>query len=505
MGVKFDELHRGGWDPEARIADQDRDGVAAEIIYPTVGMSLCNHRDFDYKKACFDAYNRWIAEYCSAYPRPADRRGPDRDARRRRKASPTCKAIAALGLRGVMMPGVPAVEDYDSPVYDAVLGGRDRARPAAGVPHPHHARRSTPAVRRSTGSCRSSAAARTSWACSCSAACSSAIPDLRVVCVEADAGWVPHFMYRMDHAYKRHRYWLPPGQELSKLPSEYFAENIYVTFQDDWTAFRFAGDMNWRRLMWANDFPHSDSTWPWSQEMLAEHTADLSRRAAPGDPVRQRRRAVQIDVIDAGGLIMSEFDLVIRGGTVVDGTGAAARTADVAVRDGVVVEVGRGRRRRGTRGRRRRRARHARLRRHPHALRRPGHVGHAAGAVVVARRHHRRDGQLRRRLRAGAPGRPPAADRADGRRRGHPRRRAARGPVVGVADVRRVPRRRRRAARTTSTSARSSRTARCGCTSWASAAPAASRRRPRTSPTMGAIAPRRRSRPARSGSRRRAR
>jgi len=27
--------------------------------------------------------------------------------------------------------------------------------------------------------------------------------------------------------------------------------------------------------MWANDFPHSDSTWPWSQELLAEHRKDL--------------------------------------------------------------------------------------------------------------------------------------------------------------------------------------------------------------------------------------
>ena len=48
----FEDLHRGGWDREARIADQERDGIAAEIIYPTVGMVLCNHPDVDYKHAC---------------------------------------------------------------------------------------------------------------------------------------------------------------------------------------------------------------------------------------------------------------------------------------------------------------------------------------------------------------------------------------------------------------------------------------------------------------------
>ena len=37
---------------------------------------------------------------------------------------------------------------------------------------------------------------------------------------------------------------------------------------------------------------------------------------------------------------MAEHDLIIRGGTVVDGTGAPARTADVAVRDGIVTAVG---------------------------------------------------------------------------------------------------------------------------------------------------------------------
>jgi predicted TIM-barrel fold metal-dependent hydrolase len=30
--------------------------------------------------------------------------------------------------------------------------------------------------------------------------------------------------------------------------------------------------------MWANDFPHSDSTWPWSQELLKKHTANLTEQ-----------------------------------------------------------------------------------------------------------------------------------------------------------------------------------------------------------------------------------
>jgi hypothetical protein len=46
-GARFEDLHRGGWDPDARMADQDRDGVSAEVVYPTVGMMICNHPDFD--------------------------------------------------------------------------------------------------------------------------------------------------------------------------------------------------------------------------------------------------------------------------------------------------------------------------------------------------------------------------------------------------------------------------------------------------------------------------
>ena len=286
-GVHFDELHRGGWDPAARLGDQDRDGVDAEIIYPTVGMVLCNHRDLDYKKACFDAYNRWIADYCSVAPtrllgcgQTALRTPEDGIADLRR--------IKQLGLRGVMMPGEPGVDDYDSPIYD------DFWQAAIDLELPLSFHILTTRAEKVRGPKLNSFL---SIVRGCQDIMGTLIfggvferhPSLKIVCVEADAGWVPHFMYRMDHAYKRHRYWLT-GSALSKLPSEYYANNIYTTFQDDWTAFRFADAMNWRHLMWANDFPHSDSTWPWSQEMLVEHTVSLTdeqRRAILGGNVAE--------------------------------------------------------------------------------------------------------------------------------------------------------------------------------------------------------------------------
>ena len=96
-----------------------------------------------------------------------------------------------------------------------------------------------------------------------------------MVWVEADAGWVPHFTYRMDHAYHRHRFWLEAGA-ITRPPSEYFYENIYVTYQDDYSATAYPDDRLLGRVMWANDFPHSDSTWPHSQEVLQKMVVGLS-------------------------------------------------------------------------------------------------------------------------------------------------------------------------------------------------------------------------------------
>ncbi len=277
-GVKFEDLHKSGWDPKMRTADQDRDGVAAEVIYPTVGMMLCNHPDFGYKQACFDAYNRWIAEYCSEDTSRLLGCGQTAVANPQQTVE-DLKYMKSLGLRGVMMSGNPAIEDFDSEIYNPVWEAAIELQ----LPVSFHILTMKNAVHRGPRINSFLAIIRGNQDIMGTLVFGGVFeryPELKVVCVEADAGWVPHYLYRMDHAFKRHKNWLAPGTTLSKLPSEYFLNNIYTTFQDDWVAFKSADLMNWRRLMWANDFPHSDSTWPWSQDMLREHTASLSDEQA---------------------------------------------------------------------------------------------------------------------------------------------------------------------------------------------------------------------------------
>ena len=102
-------------------------------------------------------------------------------------------------------------------------------------------------------------------------------PQLKLVCAEGDAGWMPHYMYRMDHAAKFN---VEGGviKGLSKLPSEYIKSNVWMTFQDDLTAFNSLHQMPHQQLLWASDFPHTDSTWPRSQQLLAAHTAHLTEQ-----------------------------------------------------------------------------------------------------------------------------------------------------------------------------------------------------------------------------------
>ncbi len=86
-------------------------------------------------------------------------------------------------------------------------------------------------------------------------------PRLKIVSAENDTGWLPHFMYRLDHAFEKFD-GLNEEQPLKMKPSDYVRRQMWATFQDDPTgpsAYRSFGENNY---MWASDFPHTDSTWP---------------------------------------------------------------------------------------------------------------------------------------------------------------------------------------------------------------------------------------------------
>ena len=99
-------------------------------------------------------------------------------------------------------------------------------------------------------------------------------PDLRMVCVEADASWAPHMMQKMDQYYDDLRGLMRVG-EFKRRPSEMFRDNLYMTFQFDWLAFKMTDYLNPDRLMWANDFPHTDATWPRSQALLQANLVNV--------------------------------------------------------------------------------------------------------------------------------------------------------------------------------------------------------------------------------------
>ncbi len=274
--LKFEDVREAAYVGRERVPFMDRDGLAAELIYASVGMGICMHRDAQYKDACMWAYNRWLAEMC------AD--APDRVFGMAQTAVLGVDAAITdfqrakdMGFVGMMMPGDPVHEDYDHPDYDAlwecasdldlpicfhILTSRAGSLYAETRGHP---------LNSFLGIIR---AVQDVVGMMVLGGVFERHPRLKLVVAESDAGWMPHYMYRMDHAARINA---EGGiiKGLSKLPSEYIRANVYATFQDDLTAYHTLGLFPLEHLLWASDFPHTDSTWPLSRQLIGEQAAHL--------------------------------------------------------------------------------------------------------------------------------------------------------------------------------------------------------------------------------------
>ena len=141
MNEGYEAARPSGWDPVERIVDQEVDGVDAEVLYPTLGMTTFSMADAALQRACFTVYNDWLAGFCSYDPRRLYGIGlislEEID-----NAARDVERIAKQGMRGAMIWGSPpegrpysdraydrfwqAASDHQLPVSLHIITGRGR-------------------------------------------------------------------------------------------------------------------------------------------------------------------------------------------------------------------------------------------------------------------------------------------------------------------------------------------------------------------------------------------
>jgi predicted TIM-barrel fold metal-dependent hydrolase len=256
------------WDPVERLKDQDIDGVEAEVLYTTLGMWLFGLDDAGFQQACFGAYNDWVAEFCSHNPKRLFGIAliSLEDIQAGVKELERC---AKMGMRGVMVWGSPprehpysgaeynpfwaAAQDLHMPVSLHVVTSKkgNQEKKATGEAKPQRERRPGGTE---AGYMRLIHEVQQSIIDILFGGVLERFPKLIIVSAENDSGWLPHFMYRADHAREKFRFF--NKEPLPMPPSEYMKRNLYATFQDDPigpSTWDFFGADNY---MWASDFSH---------------------------------------------------------------------------------------------------------------------------------------------------------------------------------------------------------------------------------------------------------
>jgi len=267
-GFKYEDGNPpASYDPHARVAMYDAQGITAGVVFPTIGILPVPSDDEALKSAYCRAYNRWQAEFASVAP---DRILPiaslnfgDPD-----EAARELDACIAAGFRGVFLPPEPvgALRPGD-PAFDPIW-----ARCAeAGLPVCLHV-----VVRFGGGGVPYPSWAETmpgllfGFALTAPGQLIPTLstmvldrvfdrhPALKVVCVEAGCGWAPFVMDRLDDKFRRLGGLVM--EPTKQKPSDYLRENVwYVAEPHEKTIPSVVDLVGAGHVLWGSDFPHIDA------------------------------------------------------------------------------------------------------------------------------------------------------------------------------------------------------------------------------------------------------
>ena len=274
VGHRHSETRPGAWDPQARLADQQLDHLRAEMLYPgAFGLQFWTITDAAYQRECFRVYNDWLSEFCAAAP---DRllgagllpfRGPVA------WACEEAQRAAQKGLRSLSIPADIADQSYADPEFTPLW----ETLQEIGLPVSIHSGTTTGepfatkferigmgmGIVNTKISLPMNALAGLIWG-----AIPQRYPRLRFVIVEGGIGWIASLLGLMDHWWKDHYRWMEP--KLDEPPSHYFRRQFWATFEDDRAGILTRELLGVDRLMWGSDYPHTEGTFPYSQEQVTQ-------------------------------------------------------------------------------------------------------------------------------------------------------------------------------------------------------------------------------------------
>ena len=286
---------RASYDAATRDAELDKEGIAGEVIFPdadvlgggasapfSAGLQSSGELDGELVMAGARAHNRWLAELCSHSP---ERRCGvatvpilhDQDA-----AVDEMRRVEKDGLRSMMIPTLwgsrPA---YHDPVYEPVWSTAEELGLVVNI----HSGGASKDIAPGPGIVPIYAteawwwAARPLWVMIWSGVFDRH-PDLRLAITEDGAWWLPDILERMDEkwegGYTVRKFGNLFKEATKKKPSEYLGTNVFLGAS---TPSKYEIDtrhrIGTRALLWGNDFPHPEGTWPHTRRSIHEVFQDV--------------------------------------------------------------------------------------------------------------------------------------------------------------------------------------------------------------------------------------
>ncbi len=282
---------------EERLADQTADGIDVELIFPNKGLLCWATPDPVFADAMCRAWNRWAYDFHGgaggwyggrSLPLASIATGDlDCALRAVRWAAERGFVGLCLGNSPVYGPKQWGHLEYNDPSFEPLWSLIDET----GLPLTFHVStgRDPRAVGGNGGAiinyvCHSMETTIEPLVQLITSGVFERHPGLRAGMVESGIGFVPWLLETMDYAYKAHHFWVRPV--IPEPPSAYFRRNCFATFQEDHEGLSAIEPNELvENVMWANDYPHHEGSWPHSAatvERQMNHLSDEAREKILG-------------------------------------------------------------------------------------------------------------------------------------------------------------------------------------------------------------------------------